>query len=267
MSDLNYKELFDLTSKIYRVGLNWSEWESILEHFASSVKNGKGTVTLRQKDTFEIDIDNFYLVKTWNLDQAALESYGAKYSKIDAWSCIEKENRAGQLCVFSEHLSKRNLLKTDFYTGWLKPNGISDAVSIQLFEAKNIVIVFKIFHDDSTEAFLNLCQDLEAVLPHLCLATQIHMKSLGITDQSEYKNHAAQLKKKYKFTPREVDVARTSVYLGTNKKIADELGINETTVKRHIASILKKMKLSQKDEITLKLICFIGPELESTPPT
>ena len=159
-------------------------------------------------------------------------------------------------------MSKTKLLQTHFYKHWLKPIEISDGVAIQLFEAKNIRIVFKIFHDDNTDSVLDLCRDLEAVIPHLCLAATIHMKLLGINSDSEYRNQATQLEKKYAFTPREIEVATASVYLGTNKKIADALGIDESTVKKHIKSVLKKMNLKQKDEITYKLLCFINPNLE-----
>jgi len=61
-------------------------------------------------------------------------------------------------------------------------------------------------------------------------------------------------------------VATASIYLGTNKKIADALGIDESTVKKHIKSVLTKMNLKQKDEIAHKLICFINPRLELVSP-
>jgi len=89
---------------------------------------------------------------------------------------------------------------------------------------------------------------------------------LGINSDSEYRNHATQLEKKYAFTPREIQVATASVYLGTNKKIADALSIDESTVKKHIKSVLEKMNLKQKDEISHKLICFISPSLDLVPP-
>ena len=266
MPDANCNSFLKLTEKISRVGLDWSEWEGVLEHFSSYVKNGKGSITVRQNDTFEIDIDNFYLTKTWNLESEFVESYRREHYKYDEWAKLEWHNPSDKLCVFSDHLPKTKLLQTHFYKHWLKPIKISDGVAIQLFEAKNIRIVFKIFHDDNTEAVLDLCRDLEAVIPHLCIATTIHMKALGITSDSEYRNQATQLERKYGFTPREIEVATASVYLGTNKKIADTLGIDESTVKKHIKSVLTKMNLKQKDEIAYKLLCFINPSLDLVTP-
>ena len=267
MEQYDYKKLYDLTSKIYDIGLNWSAWEGVLEYFSSYVKNGKGSVTVRQNDTFEIDIDNFYLAKTWNLGSDSVDIYRRGLYKHDVWASLEYNNEAGKLCVISDHLPKTQLLQTRFYKEWLNPINVSDGVAIQLFETKNIRIVFKIFHDDNTEAVLDLCRDLEKVYPHLCKATEIHMKSLGIGDGADYKNQASQLKEKYGLTPKEIEVATTSVYLGTNKKIAESLGVNESTIKKHIKSILSKMELTQKDEITHKLICFINPNLELIHPS
>jgi len=266
MPDSNCNLFLKLTEKISKVGLDWSEWEGVLEHFSSYVKNGKGSITVRQNDTFEIDIDNFYLTKTWNLDSESVESYRREHYKDDEWAKLEWHNPSDKLCVFSDHLPKRKLLQTPFYKYWLKPIDISDGVAIQLFEAKHIRIVFKIFHDDNTEAVLDLCRDLEAVIPHLCLAATMHMKLLGINSDSEYRNQATQLERKYGFTPREIEVATAAVYLGTNKKIADTLGIDESTVKKHIKSVLEKMNLKQKDEIVYKLLCFINPSLELVSP-
>ncbi|PWQ94095.1 helix-turn-helix transcriptional regulator [Leucothrix arctica] len=266
MKECDYKKLYELTSDIYKIGLDWSAWEGVLEYFASYVKNGKGSITVRQNSTFEIDIDNFYLTKTWNLGSESIDPYRRYLYKHDVWASLEYNNTEGKLCVFSDHLPKRELLQTRFYKEWLDPIGISDGVAIQLFETKKIRIVFKIFHDDNTEAVLDLCRDIEKVYPHLCKATEIHMKILGIGNGVDYQTQANQLKEKYGLTPKEIEVATASVYLGTNKKIAESLGVNESTIKKHIKSILKKMNLSQKDEITHKLICFINPQLELIPP-
>jgi len=262
MDNYDYKKLYDLTSKIYDIGLNWSAWEGVLEYFSSYVKNGKGSVTLRQNDTFEIDIDNFYLIKTWNLGPESIDIYRRDLYKHDVWASLEYANSPDSLCVFSDHLPKTQLLQTRFYQEWLKPIGISDGVAIQLFQTEKIRIVFKIFHDDNTSAVLDLCRDLEKVSPHLRKAAAIHMKILGVGGEAEYQTQAHQLKKKYGLTPKEIEVATTTVYLGTNKKIAESLKVTESTVKKHIQSILKKMNLQQKDEIAHKLICFINPNLE-----
>lgn len=262
MKDCDYKELNELITKIYEVGLNWSAWEGLLEYFASYVKNGTGSVTARVKDSFEIDKNNFYIIKTWNIGKDAVESYLTEHFRYDVWANIEWNSTVGEVTILSDHLPKTELLKTHFYQNWLKPVGVSDGMTVQLFASKNFRIVLKIFHDDNTEAVLELCRDLEKVISHLRLATTIHMRILGIDSKSEYENQAKQLKKKYNFTPREIEVAKSSVYLGTNKKIAEALNINESTVKKHIQSILKKMNLNQKDEIIHKLICFINPKLE-----
>lgn len=266
MHNYDYKKLYDLTSEIYKIGLDWTAWEGVLEYFSSYVENGKGSVTVRQNSTFEIDIDNFYLTKTWNLGSDSIDSYRRELYKHDVWASLEYNNEEGGLCVFSDHLPKTKLLQSRFYKEWLNPLNVSDGVAIQLFETKNIRIVFKIFHDDNTEAVLDLCRDIEKIYPHLCKATEIHMKILGIGNGVDYETQASQLKRKYGLTPKEIEVATASVYLGTNKKIADSLGVNESTIKKHVKSILEKMDLTQKDEIANKLICFINPQLELVPP-
>ncbi|PWQ95299.1 helix-turn-helix transcriptional regulator [Leucothrix arctica] len=266
MEDCSCLELNDLISKIYRVGMDWSSWEEILEYFSSYVENGTGSVTAREKESFEIDKNNFYIIKTWNIDKDAVESYLTKHYKNDVWAKIEWDSPVGKVTVLSDHLPKTQLLTTSFYQNWLKPVGVSDGMVIQLFASRHFRIVLKIFHNDNTDAVLKLCEDLEKLLPHLRLATEIHMKLLGIDSDSEYKNQAIQLKEKYRLTPREIEVAKSSVYLGTNKKIANALGIDESTVKKHIKSILQKMNVSKKDEISHKLICFINPKLELVHP-
>ncbi len=101
MEQYDYKKLYDLTSKIYDIGLNWSAWEGVLEYFSSYVKNGKGSVTVRQNDTFEIDIDNFYLAKTWNLGSDSVDIYRRELVQARCLGEFRIQQRGREtLCVF-----------------------------------------------------------------------------------------------------------------------------------------------------------------------
>jgi DNA-binding NarL/FixJ family response regulator len=58
----------------------------------------------------------------------------------------------------------------------------------------------------------------------------------------------------YLFPPpseREIEVLERIARGGSNKEIADELGISTQTVKNHISSILRKLSLSDRTQAVL----------------
>ena len=66
-------------------------------------------------------------------------------------------------------------------------------------------------------------------------------------------------------TPREMDVLRLLAEGLPNRKIADQLDVNERTIKFHVSAILAKLEVNNRTEavmraIELGLISIPGPE-------
>lgn len=66
-------------------------------------------------------------------------------------------------------------------------------------------------------------------------------------------------------TPREMDVLRLLAEGLPNRKIADQLDVNERTIKSHVSAILAKLEVNNRTEavmraIELGLIPIPGPE-------
>jgi DNA-binding NarL/FixJ family response regulator len=55
-------------------------------------------------------------------------------------------------------------------------------------------------------------------------------------------------------TPRELDVLKTLAMGSSNKHIASELGISESTVKVHLSNILQKLSASDRTEAVMKAL-------------
>lgn len=54
-------------------------------------------------------------------------------------------------------------------------------------------------------------------------------------------------------TPREHEVAQLVANGYTNKQIGDQLNVSEQTVKNHIQSIFRKLALSNRVELTIRV--------------
>lgn len=65
-------------------------------------------------------------------------------------------------------------------------------------------------------------------------------------------------------TARELEVVGLAAYGMTNKRIGNQLGISESTVKRHMHNIMTKLNAANRTDV-VRLVLFVGSESDYSP--
>lgn len=75
-----------------------------------------------------------------------------------------------------------------------------------------------------------------------------------LEDQFSINEHAQdRLTKEYFLTNREIDVLKSTLVLGKNKSVGDELNLSQGTVRNHLSSIYQKLHVENKEELRKKV--------------
>ncbi len=251
--DLECQNILDCVQDIYQTVNDQSHWQAVLQHFSKMVKGGKGVMISKNNETGHIDTLDAYNTKAYGFSYRDLGRYFNGAYLIDEWTQFEETCGLGELCVFNDHLSLKDLKKTDYYKQWLKPQEVTAGMAVQIFKVKKFRIVFYIVYDDDSEYVDYLQNSLEQLSPHLCQAMSLYMSSIGIEEDSSSTGRAEYLMKRYKLTKRELEVTSALIRASTVQLAANSLYISESTVKTHVKSIKKKMGVRTSHEMMLRL--------------
>lgn len=262
MASNNCKQLLDCISDIYQTVDDPTHWQAVLQRLSETVSGGKAAITIRDNKLGHIDLLDVQNTKHFGFSNQYIEKvYSDEINLVNNWTDIEWKHELGELCIYHKHLPVNELKKTEFYKQWLEPQGLTDAVALQIFKNEYFRIVLTIKHNEAedSEVLLNLYKDLKVLSPHLCQATAIWMALSGITHNysiERYKGRTDYLIERYKLSKRELEVASALVRLSTIKKVANSLHVSQDTIKSHIKSVKKKMGLKTSHEMMLRLFSF-----------
>jgi two-component system, NarL family, nitrate/nitrite response regulator NarL len=95
-----------------------------------------------------------------------------------------------------------------------------------------------------TRESLRLIQAGERVVPSSLVQMLLGSATVGLSGQQA-------LPTGLRLTAREVDILRQLVRGGSNKVIAHELGISEATVKVHLKSLLRKLRVANRTQAAI----------------
>jgi DNA-binding CsgD family transcriptional regulator len=138
----------------------------------------------------------------------------------------------------------------EFLSDYVKPQGIRYSLGFGLHDANNMIkCVFcfdRIVHTDFTGTELSL---LYVVHPHL---ENLH-KNLTVTNVS-VQNYQTQMETDEPLTSRESEIAMLLCEGVTPSGISKRLCLSLATIYKHIANIHKKLHVTNRQELLLKLI-------------
>ena len=89
------------------------------------------------------------------------------------------------------------------------------------------------------------------------------IEDFGIKGDSPYKNpevilldekHWSYIRRRYRISPRELEVAKLVCHGFSNKEIAKKLKIKDDTVKTHLRNIYRRIRVKNKVTLLLKFI-------------
>ncbi|SOD95800.1 helix-turn-helix transcriptional regulator [Caenispirillum bisanense] len=142
----------------------WQDAMAMIEHATG------GLVTLTLEDTRVGSVDVFVAP---SLPPAAVESYSSHFFRVNPWLPLIPEHPGDQPLDGDALLDPHILLASEYYTDWLKPQGLRYAIGADLFREPGRVMLLSILlapDNPPTDSHFALLRTLQ---PHLRRAAQV----------------------------------------------------------------------------------------------
>jgi DNA-binding CsgD family transcriptional regulator len=155
-----------LVDSIYAALLGEAPWDDFLALFVRGLPNGKATLFVH-----DVDRGRGQLMLCAGIDTEFLRSYGAYYSQINPWMKRVGERPVGVAKRSDAMLPRAALLQTEFYAGFLKPQGIEAGYGMTLHAEGSMRFMLSVLHADlSFELDEPMTRVMTDLRPHLCRA-------------------------------------------------------------------------------------------------
>lgn len=190
-----------------------------------------------------------------------IELYETNFKKYDYASGIKI---AGNSIVYrdSDIIERTVFLQSSFYNQFCEPNHILHGIHVVLIYDTKYYGEIVLFRDDNTINATNFGETAEFILnllkEHLSIACSRIIKdqfrtiqekevaSLGINPEDKYRVM-------YNLTKRECEVLMYLLEDKSTTQICDDMIISINTLKKHIANLYKKLKVSSRVQLIQKL--------------
>lgn len=175
---MNESQYDNLVGKIYDAAVMPALWPVFLEQL-SDVFESRGTA-LYLVDFASRSItcrsDEISFIQSVRIDPETAVSYERYYSKVNVWFEDSRDLPEGQLITTDRLFPVRELVRTEWYNDWLKPQGYFHAMIGHLLKRDTLAVRLSIFRSrqqpfsaDETALFARLA-------PHLRRSCMIHKK-------------------------------------------------------------------------------------------
>jgi DNA-binding NarL/FixJ family response regulator len=113
----------ELVGDVYSAGLDSGRWSNVLARMASMVGSAAGTIFIHDFESSSADLDGTggNVAAFMGFEESALASYANYYSGRNVWIEAEDALPPGSAVTSSMLLPESRLLRTEFYSDWLKP--------------------------------------------------------------------------------------------------------------------------------------------------
>lgn len=147
--------------------------------------------------------------------------------------------------------------KTEFFNDFLRVNGCYYLCGVDLHYNDQLLGTLSFYRDEHSPDFnLKELLYLELLRPHL--SNQLHklivLEKRSEIEEVDYSKLIEIEGLLYKFSNREIEVAKLVVSGLNNEEIAGELFISINTVKKHLYSIFRKIGVNSRAQLTSKLL-------------
>ncbi|MGZ5052734.1 MAG: LuxR C-terminal-related transcriptional regulator [Methylobacter sp.] len=173
--DSQYETLLAL---IYEASLEPSKWRDFLECFAEATNSSGSLLFLHdfsdRSSTASPSPNNSFVAHA-RTDESFIESFQNHYSKVNVWLENAKQYGEGVPVVSSQLYPDTDLTKTEFYDGWLRPQGYFYSIGGAILQQSDVSVrltalrprSFGSYTEDETALYRRL-------MPHLQRSLRIH---------------------------------------------------------------------------------------------
>ncbi len=175
---MNENQYDDLIGKIYDAAVMPELWPVFLECLSDILKS-RGTVLYLVDFANRSSIcrsDEISFIQSVRTDPETVVSYDQYYSKVNVWLENSKNLPEGGLATTDNLFPVQELVKTEWYNDWLKPQNYFHAMIAHLIKQDTLAVRLSIFRakqqpfsDNETELFARL-------VPHLRRSCMIYKK-------------------------------------------------------------------------------------------
>ena len=171
------KAVLDLIETIYLCGSGNAEWQEFLDQYGILFPALKPALT-----GYDNLFSNIEVFSTANIDPHFVETFKAHYYKINPWQKVVLNSPSAPRVGWAhETVPIRELQKTEFYDGWVKPqDNVATGFSTMLFKEKDrfINLSANVNPKHIKEAQL-AARNMAVIGPHLRRAFELRRQLMG----------------------------------------------------------------------------------------
>jgi DNA-binding CsgD family transcriptional regulator/PAS domain-containing protein len=157
-----------LVDAVYAALLGEAPWDDFLTLFVRGLPNGKATLFVH-----DLDRGCGQLLLCAGMESEFLRAYSAHYSQLNPWMRRIRERPVGVVKRSDAMFERQALLRTEFYAGFLRPQGIEAGHGMTLHAEGGRRFMLSVLHADSSfELDEPMTRIMTELRPHLCRAFQ-----------------------------------------------------------------------------------------------
>ncbi|MFZ2404491.1 MAG: helix-turn-helix transcriptional regulator, partial [Methylobacter sp.] len=175
---MNESQYDDLIGKIYDAAAMPELWPVFLEQLSEAF-NSRGTVIYlmdfaSRSPTCRSDEVSF--IQSARTDPETIASYERYYSKVNVWFENSSDLPEGEFITTDRLFPVRELVKTEWYNDWLKPQGYFHAMIGHLLKQDTLAVRMSIFRSKQQPFSADETALFARLVPHLRRSCMIHKK-------------------------------------------------------------------------------------------
>jgi len=175
---MNETEYDNLIGKIYDASLMPELWPVFLEQLSDAFKSRGTALYLVDFDSRKSTCrnDEISFIHTVRTAPETVVSYELYYSKVNVWFEKSRDMPEGALVTSDRLFPEQELVKTEWYNDWLKPQGYFQAMIGHLLKQDTLAVRMSIFRPRQQPFSADESAMFARLVPHLRRSCTIHKK-------------------------------------------------------------------------------------------
>lgn len=258
------------------MNLSENEW-LLLNQIVYNIHKTHGDFKLREKLLKDIkflipyDKATFYLADdsenssyvkepvSFGFEPGALDDYHEKYEKYDYNTWIYSTSQS-KVFIMSELLSKEEMESNIYVRDGLRPKNIEYALMLSISYKNKFLGTMSLFRAKESGDFSQRDKyALDILKEHLALKMyrEVHGEDEKGKYPAENSTEINAMIEEYSLTGREGEILKMLAYGEDTVYICDALYISESTLRKHISNIYKKLGIGKRNELNKILSLFM----------
>jgi DNA-binding CsgD family transcriptional regulator len=175
---MNETQYDDLIGKIYDAAVMPELWEVFLEQLSDVIESNGTVIYLVDFSSRAVTCrnDELSFIQAVRTDPESVVSYDRYYSKLNVWFDNSKDLAEGKIITTDQLLPAQELVKTEWYNDWLKPQGYFHAMVGHLLKQESLAVRLSMFRAKQQAFSADEAALFARLMPHLRRSCQIYKK-------------------------------------------------------------------------------------------